>query len=112
MIEERCTTTKFAKQIINLTSREIKVYEESSGNICTLPKGGCEMLHNSFLQNDRRGVATFYVVERWRLNTVLKTGCRLDDLAIVQAQRVGRNGEIVSYLVWAKNENISIRLRR
>lgn len=101
------TQKRFASDIVNLTGRDIRVYEDFSGCIWKFPSEESSM-PSAFYSHDE---GTYYVVDRRLLDILVRCGRPLDDIAIIKHKGVGRKGKIVSYLVWAEDEDVPVRLR-
>ena len=95
---------KNADYFINLTSTEIKVYEDYTGSIWGFPPE-----RYGPVRKNRNNV--YYIVTQSLLDLLRKHDFPLDDIAVVSRKDIGRKGKIVSYLTWGKDSSINIRLR-
>lgn len=101
---------RLARRVYNLTDDVINLYEEHTGKIEKL------WPHNGFLpdmpadQDEYWAHQVYYVVSKEKIRMLKKAGRKLDDVAIVSYQSPGRHEKMISYLVWARDMTIAIRL--
>ena len=97
----------YATDLVNLTGDEIRIYEDKSGGVRKFLPVGFKVPNSSY-SHDKD---VYYVVERRMLNDYLADNRTLDDVALLSERSVGRRNKVVTYLVWAKDREVHIRLR-
>lgn len=109
---QRYRDTKLVDLLVNLTNEPISIYEESSGNIYSLiPCGDGIELSSIPVDFGEDGFVIFYIVDEDELEKVKLSGRQIDDIALVREKSQGRNGREISYLMWAADRNMCVRLR-
>ena len=103
-------TTKPAVKLINLTENTIQVYDYCSGDIVTIPPEVRVIPEQPEpIDSDN---PCYYVFEESIANYLEKNGRALNDIAIIYRKASGRNGVIISSLIWGGNHSTAISLCR
>ncbi|MBQ2660634.1 hypothetical protein IJF93_00980 [Candidatus Saccharibacteria bacterium] len=95
---------RLTNKLINLTDEPVCVYDETSGAIV------------EFAPDDNESCAlcgstiAHYVVTEEMFNPDKCSGCCLKNFAIVVGRSHGRNGVMISRLVWAEDLKKTVRL--
>lgn len=93
-------------EIVNLTESTISMYEESTGTIYKFSPISTE----EAVFKDLDPAEKQYVVScDYQAEKVVACGASIDNVAILDKQATGRDGKIISYLVWAKNPRIDVK---
>lgn len=109
---QRYRQTMLVDLLINLTDEPISVYEESSGDICKfMPCGADFELPQNPVDPRSERFAVCYIVSEDKLREIELFGRQVDDIALVYGKSQGRNGREMSYLMWAADRSICVRLR-
>lgn len=98
-----------ATRIVNLTKKDLYLYDEFTGEIIHLPHQLLKELRSPKYDAER-GPDVYYVVERDLLSTLRNQGRGLQDLAVVVNYSSGRNNVTISYLGSAENESERVYL--
>lgn len=99
----------FSDWLINVTDREIAVYEESSGNIYLFEPHDDEVLPDKPEEQPR--IIVHYVVDEIVAERLFRLGRSLDDIAIVRHVSEGRGGYPIASLVWGRDPHKRVELR-
>lgn len=106
----RYQNIRMANKIVNLTGHEIDMYDEHTGEFLSFLPIDARTLRASFLDFGGMEDGTYYVVEHDMAKEIRKNGRALDDVAVVGSESVGRKNRIITYLVWAKDKKVSVRV--
>lgn len=98
----------FSDWLINVTNREIAVYEESSGNICRFSPHSRMVLPD---KPEEQPIIVHYVVDEIVAEELSKLGRPLDDIAIVKQIANGRGGCLIAHLVWGRDPHRRVELK-
>ena len=104
---------RFAKpavKLINLTENTIQVYDECSGDIVAIPPEVHVLPKQPGPINADK--PSYYVFEEATANRLEKNGRLLNDIAIIHRKSVGRDGIIISSLIWGGNHSTSVSFCR
>ena len=103
-------TTRPAVKLINLTGGTIQVYDYCSGDIVTIPPEVQVLPEQPKpIDSDR---PCYFVFEQAVANYLEENGRPLDDVAIIYRKASGRDGSIISSLIWGGNHSTVVSLCR
>lgn len=100
----------FTNEIINLTDKPFRMYEESTGMIPRLMPSS-EKLPDKPLPS-AKCPSKYYVCEEDVIANLKASGRSLADIAYIRSSGWGRHNIEVSYIVSAEDEKTTIRLSR
>lgn len=101
---------RLAKNLVNLTSTPICVYEEATGEIVTfLPQEGKVLPETPFIEDRKRCPKVYYMVGKDHYNQIVESGRGLEDIAVIMRTDIGRNAKKISFLFWGADLDVEIR---
>ena len=101
--------TRLTDGVINLTGKEINMYDEGSGAICSFAPVN-ERIPDLPRTRDILSEVFHYIVDEDTLEELKLSGRPLTDIAFVFEQSTGRHGVEISRLKWANDPGIPVKL--
>lgn len=108
---------KLVDNLNNDTSFLVQVYQEVTGEIVQFASRKHEPNNPVKSVDSRRGrdvgldsEESFRIVNQSTLQQLIESHRRLDNVAVVKDRDIGRDGELITRLVWAKDPNTYVRL--
>ena len=99
---------RIAGRIVNLTDETFRLYDNATGDILEFSPEE-RQLPKTPTYSMGEAPKVYYVVSREDFASINKSGRKIEDIAIVQVTCTGRGGVLVSFLVLAKDESVSVR---